>query len=235
MKKVIVKTGILLLAVFIIVTVAYSAETRVYNFDDLTTGSIPEGWKVMSGFTSGFKVEEGDGSPKVTFKAVEDAGAPGAKQGNKVIKMAEHHGSIYEHGHHLWTDEISFTDGILEVDMMAHSGPIRGHCGIAFRIQDQKNFFAVRFHTSGGNVATSKVKDGKIEWAKKKANTNVKGYDKWYHFKIVVKGANTKVFLDDIQYLDYTDPNPITAAGGVGLYSRGDTSLVSFDNFKITQ
>ena len=42
---------------------------------------------------------------------------------------------------------------------------------------------------------------------------------RWYDYRIEVRGANIKVYIDDKLQIDYTDPNPILR-GGVGLYTE---------------
>jgi hypothetical protein len=42
---------------------------------------------------------------------------------------------------------------------------------------------------------------------------------RWYDYRIEVRGANIKVYIDDKLEIDYTDPNPILR-GGVGLYTE---------------
>jgi hypothetical protein len=42
---------------------------------------------------------------------------------------------------------------------------------------------------------------------------------RWYDYRIEVRGANIKVYIDDELQIDYTDPNPILR-GGVGLYTE---------------
>jgi hypothetical protein len=42
---------------------------------------------------------------------------------------------------------------------------------------------------------------------------------KWHDYRIEVRGANIRVFVNDKLEIDYTDPNPILR-GGVGLYTE---------------
>jgi hypothetical protein len=42
---------------------------------------------------------------------------------------------------------------------------------------------------------------------------------RWYDYRIEVRGANIKVYIDDELQIDYTDPDPILR-GGVGLYTE---------------
>jgi len=212
------------------------ADTRVWDFNDIEPGSTPAGWKIMSAESSPSNATvDHDGTPTVTWAAKEVTTVPGASEGNMVMSLTAHNGSSYEYGHHCWTDELEFSDGTIEVDMAAHDGK-KGHMGIAFRIQDKNTYYAIRFQSNNGDVQTIDVKDGVIQYRTSSTRVaSLAGYDIWRKLKVVVEGANIKVFVDDQQYLDYTDDtDPITAAGGFGLFSRGDVSLVSFDNFSVT-
>jgi hypothetical protein len=51
---------------------------------------------------------------------------------------------------------------------------------------------------------------------------------------VEVAGATIKAYLNNVLKWSGTDTNPITEAGGVGAYSRGDVALVAWDNFTVT-
>lgn len=224
---------------FIAVCIMYSlslfADTVVWDFNDVELGSIPDGWQTMSGESSpnGATVTH-DGSPTANWEAVEDATSPDTAADNRVMAMTEHNGSVYAHGHHCWTNEIEFTDGTIEVDMVGRDTE-KGHMGVSFRIKDHKTFYAIRFQAANGDVQTIDVNDGQIQYRTSSASTDLQGFDTWRKLKVEVEGNNIKVSVNDQQYLDYTDDSdPITEAGGVGLFSRGDVSIVSFDRLSVT-
>jgi hypothetical protein len=62
----------------------------------------------------------------------------------------------------------------------------------------------------------------------------LKGANKRVNLKVEVSGAASKAYLNGVLKWSVTDPNPLTEAGGVGAYSRGDVALVSWDNFTVT-
>jgi hypothetical protein len=55
---------------------------------------------------------------------------------------------------------------------------------------------------------------------------------RWYDYRIEVRGANIKVYIDDKLQIDYTDPDPILR-GGVGLYT--EDAHVHFQKPTVTQ
>jgi hypothetical protein len=175
-----------------------------------------------------------DGSPTVTWEAVEDATSPDTAADNRVMAMTEHSGSVYAHGHHCWTNQIEFSDGTIEVDMVGRDTE-KGHMGVSFRIKDHKTFYAIRFQAANGDLQTIDVNNGNIQYRTSQASTNFQGFDTWRKLKVEVKGNNIKVSVNDQQFIDYTDTSdPITEAGGVGLFARGDVSIVSFDRLTVS-
>ncbi|MFC1584537.1 family 16 glycoside hydrolase [Fibrobacterota bacterium] len=220
---------------FTVCSIALFAGTLVWDFEDVELGAIPDGWQAMSGESSpsGAAVTT-DGSATVTWEAIEDATAPDATDENRVMAVTGHSGSVYEHGHHCWTDEIEFSDGTLEVYLVGRDTE-RGHMGVSFRISDHNTFYAVRLQAANGDLQTIDVKDGNIEYRTSSVATGFEGPDTWHKLTVEVAGNNIIVSVDDEQFIDYTDEtDPITESGGVGLFSRGDVSIVSFDDFSVT-
>lgn len=228
-------TIILKITIFTLYAFSLFADTIVWDFNDVGLGSIPDGWQTMSGETSpnGATVTS-DGSPTVTWEAVEDATSPDTAADNRVMAVTKHNGSVYAHGHHCWTNEIEFSDGTIEVDMVGRDTE-KGHMGVSFRIKDNKTFYAIRFQAANGDLQTIDVNDGNIQYRTSQASTNLQGFDTWRKLKVEVAGNNIKVSVNGQQYIDYTDTSdPITEAGGVGLFARGDVSIVSFDRLTVS-
>jgi hypothetical protein len=201
-------------------------------FDDVPTGSLPAGWTIMSALT-GAPV---DPTPHVIYQVTEDSTAPGSGAGNKVLKLTQHTTPLYDDGNHCWTNSIQFLDGTISADIMA-SDTKKGHCGFSFRIKDHKNYYGLRYSIIRGNIALFKVKNGSGDAVTGTAiaiEDALKGPNKWVNLKVEVAGATIKAFLNNELKWSATDTNPITEAGGVGVYSRGDVALVSWDNFTVT-
>lgn len=232
----IIRTSVILkITIFTLYAFSLFADTIVWNFNDVDLGSIPHGWQTMSGESSpnGATVTS-DGSPTVKWEAVEDATSPDTAADNRVLAMTGHNGSVYADGHHCWTNEIEFSDGTIEVDMVGRDTE-KGHMGVSFRIKDHKTFYAIRFQAANGDLQTIDVNNGNIQYRTSSASTDLQGFDTWRKLKVEVAGNNIKVSVNGQQYIDYTDTSdPITEAGGVGLFSRGEVSIVSFDRLTVS-
>lgn len=70
-------------------------------------------------------------------------------------------------------------------------------------------------------------------WALLASSSGKYDTNKWYHMKVVVKGNNIKVYVDDMNNpkIDYTDNNSPFIHGKVGL--RVHYARTHFDNFKV--
>jgi len=211
-----------------------SAETRTWRFDDLKPGAIPAQWKTMSAWSSAGRPIEGDCPAHATFEAVGIAGPSGAAQGNQALKLTRKSDAIYDDGHHCWTKEVNFTNGTISADVRAED-TAKGHCGLAFRIQDHKNYYAVRYSIVQGDLALVRVKNGQAVWDKaaKVSTGDAKGAKKWFNLKVEVTGNTIVASIDGKPLLRYTDADPLTAAGGIGLFSRGNESVVLWDNLTV--
>jgi hypothetical protein len=206
--------------------------TVKFNFDDVAANALPAGWTVMSALTA----TPTNATPHVVFRVVADATAPGATAGNKVLKLTEHTTPVYDDSNHCWTKAIQFLDGTISADIMA-SDSKKGHCGFSFRIKDHQNFYGLRYSEIEGNLALFRVKDGvglPVTGTAVPIEEALKGTNKWVNLKVEVSGATIKAYLNNVLKWSVTDPSPLTGAGGVGAYSRGDVALVSWDNFTIT-
>jgi hypothetical protein len=204
------------------VVFAVGAGTIQWSFDDLEDGSIPSGFTVQTAKQA---------NALISFAVALDESAPGAESGNKVMKVDGYDAAaVYADNHVCWTDSISFDDGTLEVDAKA-SGDDHGYGGgMAWRIVDKDNFYALRFSASEGNLNVYKIVAG--------TRTGVGGgsgpftYDTWYHIKVEVSGNTMTVWADGTQIASVRD-NTFGAAGGIGLFQRANSTMTSWDNFTV--
>jgi hypothetical protein len=214
---------------------AVGAESRHWTFDDLPLNATPPGWKTMTATTSGAPLVTGDGRPTVEYRVVANTGVPGAVAANRVVRVDNTKTTDYGAGHHLWTDALAFRDGTIECLIMAED-TLKGNGGLSFRIRDHRTFYAVRLQLSGEpGIMLFKVKDGIIVRTEAKAKgTPVLGAGRWVRLSVMVADAHLRVAVDGKEYLNFTDTNdPILGAGGVGLFARGNESIIGWDNLKV--
>ena len=211
--------GSVLVAVLCMVGVAFGA-TKTWNFDDIAVGATPAGWKSESINKTGLLA---------TFEVVADATAPGAAADNKVLTVKFAPETVYEDCHAIWNKEISFTDGTIEVDSKAIASD--GYFGgIAFRIKDKDNYYAIRCGIRRSDIQLFKVTNG-TRTTIGYATTTAFSVNTWYHINIVVNGTNITVSVDGTQLLTTTDDS-ITGSGGVGLFQRAN-KIAFWDNFSV--
>jgi hypothetical protein len=101
------------------------------------------------------------------------------------------------------------------------SGKTEQMAGVAFRIQDEKNYFVVRVSVLGGNIAFYPVKDGKISSVPVRATVHI---DPAIWHRLEAECLGNKIFcrLDGKQVLpDMQDPT--FAKGKVGFWTKSDS------------
>src|SRR5438034_5148514 len=109
----------------------------------------------------------------------------------------------------IYTKNVDFKDGIIEVDMSFPQQ--RSFPGLGFRMQDLSNFenFYVRPHQSGNPDATqyTPVFNGQAAWQLYYGEGYSKAFtftfNAWHHIKIDVHGLQAEIYIDDMQ-------NPLT-------------------------
>jgi len=131
-------------------------------------------------------------------------------------------------------------DGIIEFDMSVPQQ--RGFPGIAFRLQDPKNFenFYVRPHQSGNPDANqyTPVFNGYAGWQLYYGEGYSKPFsykfNQWHHIKIDVLGDKAAIYIDDMEkpLIKVTELKQEWKAGKFALISGG--LPVHFANFQYT-
>jgi archaellum component FlaF (FlaF/FlaG flagellin family) len=159
-----------------------------------------------------------------------DATAPGAAADNKVLTVKFAPETVYEDCHAIWNKEISFTDGTIEIDSKAVASD--GYFGgMAFRIQDKDNYYAIRCGIRRSDIQLFKISNG-TRTTIGYATATAFSVNTWYHIKIVVNATNFTVLVDGTQLLTKTDDS-ITGSGGVGLFQRAN-KIAFWDNFSVS-
>jgi len=123
----------------------------------------------------------------------------------------------------------TFLNGEISVDFRANSGREDQGGGIMWRVQNDNNYYVVRFNPLEDNLRVYYVKNSHrvlLKSADKKLDTK-----EWHTIKLIQNQNRYTIFLDGEKLLEGSD-NTFTKAGGVGVWSKAD-ALTSFKNLKV--
>jgi len=188
-----------------------------WTFDNTKTGKLPFGWQAQGTNQQG---------PVATWTVKADDSRP---SGSKVLALTnahEGHGSTFNL---CWTDRLEFGDGAINVKIKRDSGSIDQGGGIVWRVQNQDNYYVVRWNPLEDNFRFYCVVDGE---RKQLASAQVKADpEKWHSMRIEQMGAEIKCFFDDIMLMNLRD-STFPAPGGAGVWTKADATT-AFDNFEV--
>lgn len=125
-------------------------------------------------------------------------------------------------------EDFTFTTSFKIVD-----GKTEQMAGVAFRIQDEKNYYYVRASALGTNIAFLKVANGQLV-ARTSANADIQ-MGKWYDLTLECKGLQVRALLNGREVLLVTDTSGQAAfsKGKVGFWTKAD-SVSHFAHARIT-
>lgn len=187
------------------------------NFDDVSVGRLPAGWRVGATNRKG---------PLATWQVVEDKTAP---SGDYVLAMTRPNHTFGGTFNICWTDSVTFLDGEIEVRFKAVEGEEDQGGGVIWRAQDEENYYISRFNPLENNFRIYYVRDGA---RKILADARIElPAGKWHTLKIVQHGNRYEGYLDGTQFLDGTD-DLFKKPGGVGVWTKAD-AVTSFDDFTV--
>jgi hypothetical protein len=191
---------------------------QLWDFEDVSIGQIPAGWKVEATNQKG---------PLATWQVIEDKTAPSGKKVLAMTSPNHHFGGTFNI---CWTNAISFLDGEIEVHFKAIKGKEDQGGGVIWRVQDKDNYYIARFNPLENNFRIYYVRDGarKILASMKIALPA----GRWYTMKIVQRGDHFEGYLNGRKLLESTD-SLFAKPGGVGLWTKAD-AVTYFDDFKIS-
>jgi hypothetical protein len=135
-------------------------------------------------------------------------------------RPTESHAALALAGGSNWHDYTFAARMSLQQQLRKNSAPNEWETGwLLFRYMDGARSYYLIHKTNGielGKLVPPRG-EGQVFLVTKPRPRAVPG--RWYDYRIEVRGANIKVFIDDELQIDYTDPNPILR-GGVGLYTE---------------
>jgi len=195
---------------------AKEAQERVWDFEDVAAGTLPEGWVVSATHP---------GKLLATWEVIETIGAPSGNKALSITKINAFYGGTFNL---CFTKAVDFKDGEIAVKFKAGSGRIDQGGGIMWRVQDDNNYFVARFNPLEDNFRFYSVKNGV---RRQLDGATVKLSPGWHTMKIVVNGTHYECSLDG-KILLKGESDVFNDAGGVGLWTKAD-AVTAFDDFTV--
>lgn len=166
--------------------------------------ALPAGWSAAS---------TGPAGPLASWEARSD---PELGPGLALVRTNHASSSTYNL---CWSAEPAFRDGALEVALRADSGEIDQGGGLAWRIQDARNYYVCRFNPLESNLRVYFVKDGARQQLASAEFEGAAGA--WYRLRIEHTGTRITCALDGRELLAVEDATH-AGPGGVGLWTKAD-------------
>lgn len=207
----------LIFASFMITGLFADVGVRSWNFEDVQLGSLPKGWHTSATHPK---------KPMAVWKVIK-SDEPSRKQ---VLSLTKANDSFLNGGifNLCYTKSVDFKDGEIDVMFKANSGHTDQGGGIMWRVQDDNNYYVVRFNPLEDNFRFYIVKDGHRH---ELASANVKLAKGWHEMQIAQNGDDFKASLDGKKLLSFTD-SQLPKSGGVGVWTKSDAAT-SFDDFSV--
>jgi hypothetical protein len=205
--------------------VTYSiGQTRTINFDQVKTGTLPEGWSIT--------MTHHGGAPK--WEVLKDDSAPSKPN---VFAQVSDDRTAGRFPLAIW-DGATLKDGTLTVKFKTVSGAIDQGAGLVWRYRDPNNYYIVRANALENNVVLYKVQNGeRRSLAPKGAVSNAYGVkhpvpkQRWTTLSVHFQGSLFSVSLNGEKLFDVEDATFI-GAGKTGLWTKSD-SIIYFDDFQV--
>lgn len=130
----------------------------------------------------------------------------------------------------LMLDADDFSEFTIKLRLKIVDGLLNEQAGIAFRAQDEKNYYVIRADSAAKTFSYSKIYNGKPVGGPISVPAPVeKG--KWHNIAVQCKATSINVFFDDKQIIP-TMTDITFKTGGVGLWTLGDT-VAYFTDIKL--
>jgi len=212
----------------VLLSLRASGAERVFNFGEVPSETLPAGFK---------SVLVGEGKPgewKIVMDDVPPLLAPQTDKAPAVSKRAVlaqvSQDPTDERFPVLVLGDETFDEFLLTTRFKLVSGTVEQMAGIAFRFQDEKNFYVIRVSGLGTNISFYKVVDGQRVDAFRLAVEVPSGV--WHELSVECKGNQIICLLNGKKAMPtFTDNN--AKPGKIALWTKSD-SVTYFTDTKIS-
>jgi hypothetical protein len=191
--------------------------SRRWTFDDTAEGKLPAGFVVDATRRVG---------ALATWEVVAVANAPSAP---KVLALTYPNHKSYDSFNLCWVPGLSFRDGVLGVKFCARSGKEDQGGGLIWRATGPNDYYVVRLNPLESNLRLYHVVGGTrtmLASADCAARTG-----EWHELRIEHRGDWITCSVDGQERLSVRDAT-LTAAGGIGLWTKADAAT-EFDDLVV--
>ena len=192
--------------------------SRGWSFDDLAPGAVPAGWKIEA---------TNAGDQPASWATVAAADAP---SGGQVMGLEDTRGATGQTYNLLWSDDLAFRDGVIELAVQAGSGVEDQGGGPAWRMRDKDNYYVARWNPLEDNFRVYYVYDGRRgQLASAEVDLDP---GTWHTIRIEHVGGLIRCSLDGEELLKVSDTTHLDP-GGVGLWTKADAATRFDDLFVV--
>src|SRR5688572_25691947 len=119
----------------------------------------------------------------------------------------------------------SFNDFTFKTRFKVLSGEVEQMAGVAFRLQDEKNYYYVRANVKDQNVAFFRYVEGELIGPISQSAEVRKG--EWNQLAVECRGSKFRALLNDREVIPWTEPNLIPFPDGTskGVFPTGKIAL----------
>ncbi len=198
-------------------TGAADSAPRTVTFAKDAVDKLPAGWNAA-------QTGEGEGS---LWKVLADDSAP-SKSGFALAQTAAGPSRLFNL---CVLDDTHYQNLELSVQFKAVHGETDQGGGVAWRYQDENNYYVCRYNPLEENFRVYKVENGKRTQLQTKESVKFPA-GTWHTLSVSQVDDHIECSLDGEKYLDVTD-GTFKEAGKVGLWTKADAAT-NFDQFTVT-
>jgi hypothetical protein len=206
------------LPLLLCISAAFAAE-RKFDFSEFRTNETPSGFRsavTVKGQPGDWKVIVADVPPIV---APLSAKAPVETKRGVVAQLSNHRDDT--RAPLLIYDTDAFNDFTFSTRFKIVSGEVEQMAGIAFRLQDERNYYYVRANAKDRNVAFFRYVAGELIGpvsVPAEVKTN-----EWNQLAIECRGSKFRALLNDREAIPWTEPKliPFPDGSSKGVFAEG--------------
>ena len=222
--------------VLLLLALPVTAAERKIDFSEFTDGAMPAGFRSAvtgRGKPGDWKVIQEPVAPMLP--SLTSQASPAHTSHAVLAQLAQD--PTDEHFPLLIYESEKFGDFTLTTQFKTMRGVIEQMAGIAFRVQNESNYYVVRASSLGNTFRFYKVLDGQRG---PPVGPDVEiPVDTWHQLTVDCKGNQIKCLLDGKELISVTDKANAITSGNIGFWTKSDSvsyfgdTLIHYTPFEI--